>query len=74
MQRPPRAIAFAPTKHHGRHAPHPATVASHDFNHQPNGWFAKCARVEEDGEEVVMQVMQEVSPPQYAHPPTDDTQ
>jgi hypothetical protein len=60
----PRTIALALTKHHGCHAPHPATVASRDYDHQPNGWFAKRARVEEDGEEdEVMQVMQEVSPP-----------
>jgi hypothetical protein len=55
----------------GAMPPHPATVALRDYNHQPNGWFAKCVRVEEDGEEV-MQVMQEVIPPQYAHPPTDN--
>ena len=57
----PCAIALAPTKHHRRHAPHPATVALRDYNHQPNAWFAKRARVEEDGEEE--EVMQEVGPP-----------
>jgi hypothetical protein len=42
------AIVLTPHKPPRAHYAHLATVASCDYEHQPNGWFARHARVEEE--------------------------